>query len=124
MLPMSGNGVGASAQLRFVKSRENIRHVLKEFDLDDLNSHNKHDDCWIKINTSVFDVTPYLRFHPGGSSVILDFAGKDATAAFQEAHSWVAHEAILSSCKIGFVRSSSAVGIIDTVLSLLRGGTN
>jgi cytochrome b involved in lipid metabolism len=28
--------------------------------------HNTLDDCWIIINGEVFDVTAYLRDHPGG----------------------------------------------------------
>ena len=47
-------------------------------------SHNKKDDCWIIINNSIYNVTDFLKEHPGGSEVILDFAGKDATEAFAD----------------------------------------
>ncbi len=124
MAPKAGNGTGASTQLKFVRDREHIRHVPKEYTLEDIQKHNNPYDCWIKIDDSVFDVTPYLSFHPGGSEVILGTAGKDATTAFKEAHPWVAYEAILSSCKIGFIKSSKPVGILEKMLFVFRGGTS
>jgi cytochrome b involved in lipid metabolism len=33
----------------------------------------------------VYDVTNYLEKHPGGIAKIMDYAGKDATVAFQQA---------------------------------------
>ena len=47
-------------------------------------SHNTKDDCWIIINNSIYNVTDFLKEHPGGGDVILDFAGKDATEAFAD----------------------------------------
>lgn len=32
----------------------------------------------------VYDVTKYLEDHPGGSAVLLEVAGQDATQAFEE----------------------------------------
>ena len=52
--------------------------------LDQVKTHNKETDCWIVINNQVFDVTKFLKEHPGGGDTILDFAGKDATAAFKD----------------------------------------
>ena len=46
--------------------------------------HNQFDDCWIIINNKVYDVTSFLDKHPGGSDIILDFAGKDATEEFRD----------------------------------------
>jgi cytochrome b involved in lipid metabolism len=38
------------------------------------------------LDNNVYDVTKYLRFHPGGSRLILQVAGKDATADFLAIH--------------------------------------
>ncbi|HEX9008034.1 MAG TPA: cytochrome b5-like heme/steroid binding domain-containing protein [Patescibacteria group bacterium] len=48
----------------------------------ELNKHNTPADCWIVINDKVLRITPYLNFHPGGASVITQYCGQDATAAF------------------------------------------
>lgn len=33
----------------------------------ELASHNKPDDAWIVFNGRVYNITPYLAFHPGGA---------------------------------------------------------
>ncbi|CAG8434507.1 673_t:CDS:1 [Scutellospora calospora] len=48
--------------------------------------HNTRQDCWVIIHGKVYDVTKFLPEHPGGVKVILDQAGKDATAAFDPIH--------------------------------------
>jgi cytochrome-b5 reductase len=37
----------------------------------------------------VYNITPYLDFHPGGVDEIMKGAGIDATKLFQEIHAWV-----------------------------------
>ena len=64
-------------------------------------THNKQDDCWIVIDNMVCDVTKFLKEHPGGSAVILDFAGQDATESFNDVgHSNDAKQ-MLTEYKIG-----------------------
>ncbi|KIM79769.1 hypothetical protein PILCRDRAFT_98049 [Piloderma croceum F 1598] len=48
--------------------------------------HNTSSSCWVIINKKVYDVTDFLPEHPGGSSIILKYAGKDATAAYEPIH--------------------------------------
>ena len=38
---------------------------------------------------NVYNITPYLDFHPGGVDEIMKGAGIDATKLFQEIHAWV-----------------------------------
>lgn len=49
--------------------------------------HSTRDDCWIIIENSVFNVTKFIRLHPGGAAFIVDNAGKDVTAQFKLFHS-------------------------------------
>ena len=44
-------------------------------------------DCWVILHGHVYDLTQFLEEHPGGSQVILQQAGKDATEAFNMYHS-------------------------------------
>lgn len=53
---------------------------------DDVLKHNKKDDCWVIVHGKVYDVTSFLDEHPGGSGIILKYAGKDATKAFDPIH--------------------------------------
>jgi len=48
--------------------------------------HAVKDDCWVSIHGRVYDVTHFLKDHPGGALSILAYAGKDATKAFDMVH--------------------------------------
>lgn len=52
----------------------------------EVHRHNQRSDAWIVVRGTVFDVTPFARRHPGGSSVIVDAAGTDATSVFLNNH--------------------------------------
>ena len=44
--------------------------------------HSSSSDCWIIISNKVYNVSSYLRSHPGGAGTITPYCGKDATHAF------------------------------------------
>ena len=53
--------------------------------LQEVAKHNSYDDCWIIIKGKVYDVTPFVRSHPGGP-LIYSNAGGDNTAQFRSYH--------------------------------------
>lgn len=55
-----------------------------QISLNELAKHNTAQSCWIAINGVVFDVTDFISQHPGGSTVLIQHAGTDATEAFKE----------------------------------------
>lgn len=63
----------------------------------------KGNDAWSVYGGKVYNVTPYIPFHPGGKGELLRGAGKDATRLFGEVHPWVNYETMLSSCLIGIL---------------------
>ena len=48
--------------------------------------HASRVSCWVIINGDVWDLTDYMSKHPGGESIILKYAGKDATEIFKSIH--------------------------------------
>ncbi len=52
------------------------------YDLADVSLHNSLSSCWLVITDNVYDVTGFISAHPGGTSVIIKYCGKDATNAF------------------------------------------
>lgn len=64
------------------KAKIDLQLTVPEITLEEVAHHDSFDDCWIVIYDRVYDVTHFLREHPGGDDVIMDHAGRDATIAF------------------------------------------
>ncbi|KAH9857912.1 FMN-dependent dehydrogenase-domain-containing protein [Lenzites betulinus] len=58
----------------------------RTFALDEVAQHNSQSSCWVIIKNKVYDVTEFLPNHPGGTKIILKYAGKDATSAYDPIH--------------------------------------
>ena len=56
------------------------------FSWSEIKQHNSEGDCWIVIDSVVYDVTKFLKAHPGGKASLLAYAGSDATEQFFELH--------------------------------------
>jgi len=59
---------------------------MKRFSLEEVHRHNKPDDCWVVISGKVYDLTKFMSVHPGGSVVLRQSAGTDATEDFYGLH--------------------------------------
>ena len=56
----------------------------------ELQKHYTPDDAWLAIDDIVYDMTPFLKTHPGGSTQLMSAAGEDASAVFHSLHpQWV-----------------------------------
>jgi cytochrome b involved in lipid metabolism len=61
----------------------------------------KGKDAWMVLGGLVYNVTPYLPFHPGGVPELMRGAGRNGTKLFGEIHPWVNYEGMLASCLVG-----------------------
>lgn len=65
-----------------------------------------------KLNSSsclqVYNITPYMKFHPGGVPQLKRAAGIDCTTLFMKYHAWVNADALLEKCLIGLVEKKAA----------------
>lgn len=60
--------------------------MAKVFSRDEVAKHTSEDSIWCIIDHRVYDLTDFLDAHPGGSVVLAQVAGKDATAEFYNLH--------------------------------------
>ena len=63
--------------------------AAREYTMEDVRKHNTRDDAWMVIHGMIYNVTPYMRFHPGGIDELMKGVGGDGTASFMEVHRWV-----------------------------------
>ena len=47
------------------------RSAGKAFDMAEVQKHNSASDCWVVISGVVYDLTDFIREHPGGMRPIL-----------------------------------------------------
>jgi fatty acid desaturase/predicted heme/steroid binding protein len=66
--------------------RKNDDSSEKSFTAEEVAQHDTADNCWITINDKVYDVTEWVKTHPGGP-VITTQAGRDGTEHFLMFHS-------------------------------------
>ncbi|XP_026947147.1 cytochrome b5 reductase 4 isoform X2 [Sagmatias obliquidens] len=90
--------------IRLTKSGKDLTGLkgrLIEVTEEELKKHNKKDDCWICIRGFVYNVSPYMEYHPGGEEELMSAAGSDGTDLFDQVHRWVNYESMLKECLVG-----------------------
>ena len=55
------------------------------FTRQEVSAHKKYGDCWIVIEGEVYNVSSWLKKHPGGARLLMHYAGEDATVSLLHA---------------------------------------
>lgn len=56
------------------------------YTLAEVAQKNTSADCWVAIDGGVYDLTMWIRSHPGGAGAITQLCGKDGTSQFLGMH--------------------------------------
>ena len=59
---------------------------INTYSKEEVIKHNTIDDCWLIVDNKVYDVTPFIKLHPGGSELLMSRAGEDASSYFTMKH--------------------------------------
>jgi cytochrome-b5 reductase len=102
-------GVGYSAMdwARLSRSGTDLSGTggrLYRVTMDEVAKHKSVDDAWTVIRGRVYNLTAYLKFHPGGVDELMKAAGRDGTKLFDHKHAWLNAESLLAGCFIGPLR--------------------
>ncbi|KAK9350689.1 cytochrome b5 [Lipomyces doorenjongii] len=81
-----------------------MSNMSKVFTVSDVSLHNSKDSLFVVIHDEVYDVTEFVRQHPGGEDVLLKTAGTDVTEQFEDIGHSEEARAILQSLQLGIVQ--------------------
>jgi cytochrome b involved in lipid metabolism len=71
--------------------------------------HNKRTSAWTVLDGKVYNITPYLPYHPGGERELMKAAGRDGMKLFMEIHPWVNWDTMLGACLIGMAVGENSI---------------
>ncbi|KAK4372148.1 hypothetical protein RND71_007532 [Anisodus tanguticus] len=74
--------------------------------INEVKQHQNADAMWTVLKGHVYNITPYMKFHPGGVDMLMKAVGKDCTALFNKYHTWVNAEFMLEKCLVGILDDS------------------
>lgn len=84
--------------------------TLPTYTVAEVESHNSAKSCFVTIGRNVYDVTDFLDAHPGGSELVLEYAGKDIADILKDeashTHTESAYE-VLDDSLVGFLASAN-----------------
>jgi cytochrome b involved in lipid metabolism len=84
----------------------------------EVKSHNSQSDCWSIVNGEVYNLTTYVKSHPGGAGVIANICGKDGTNAFKNQHSTQGKpNSVLTGFLLGSVGESITKEVVQKVIA-------
>ena len=74
---------------------------LRNVTMKELRQHKSRYDCWTAYNGKVYNIGPYIPFHPGGEEMLMRGAGRDCTAMYNKFHAWVNFDNLMGKSLVG-----------------------
>ena len=84
-----------------IRKKKTINVTKRVITLEELNLHDNENDAWVGFRGKVYNLTPYINFHPGGAKILEQAYGTDCTALFDKFHKYVNGEFMLRACQVG-----------------------
>ncbi|KAK9699488.1 hypothetical protein RND81_08G176900 [Saponaria officinalis] len=86
-----------------LKGQSNRRLISKS----EVKQHQTEGSMWTIFKGRVYNIYPYMKFHPGGDDMLMKAVGKDCTSLFNKYHAWVNAEFLLEKCLVGVLDETS-----------------
>ncbi|GMH19003.1 hypothetical protein Nepgr_020844 [Nepenthes gracilis] len=71
--------------------------------MSEVKQHISEASMWTVLKGRVYNISPYMKFHPGGADMLMKAVGKDCTSLFNKYHAWVNAEFLLEKCLVGIL---------------------
>ena len=60
--------------------------IRNDLTVEEVSRHNIPEDAWVILDDKVYNISPYLEFHPGGVETLMLGIGGDCSSMFYETH--------------------------------------
>ncbi|KAJ9174525.1 hypothetical protein P3X46_013161 [Hevea brasiliensis] len=74
--------------------------------MNEVKQHQSEGSMWTVLKGHVYNLSPYMKFHPGGVDMLMKAVGKDCTSLFNKYHAWVNAEFLMEKCLVGTLDES------------------
>ena len=81
---------------------------LRPISPEEIAQHASVHDAWIALHGKVYNITPYLHYHPGGVDIFKPCLGGDASELFDKYHRWVNTQGLIGVLQLGYLDESAA----------------
>jgi cytochrome b involved in lipid metabolism len=106
-----GNGSSLVSFQKFLTQNKNLTPEFEpgitQLTREEVARHSSPSDMWTIYRGNVYNITPFLDYHPGGEEDLLKAAGTDCTELYDKHHPWVNADAVLGHLKLGPLRGLS-----------------
>lgn len=89
---------------------------------EEIARHNREEDLWIVMNRKVYDLTKFLKEHPGGEEVLVELAGQDGTQCFDNIGHSTEATLLRDSFQIGEISDTDVHTLTATMSSTINTG--
>ncbi|KAB8336849.1 hypothetical protein FH972_021157 [Carpinus fangiana] len=90
-----GGWMTPSVENQIASAKQEGGTPRKQFTRQEIEKHDKEDDCWLVVDGKVYDASSVLAWHPGGKAAILGHAGKvhaETSSEFESIHDGYAYQ--------------------------------
>eukprot|EP00569_Conticribra_weissflogii_P008765 CAMPEP_0171370466 /NCGR_PEP_ID=MMETSP0879-20121228/8049_1 /TAXON_ID=67004 /ORGANISM="Thalassiosira weissflogii, Strain CCMP1336" /LENGTH=216 /DNA_ID=CAMNT_0011878943 /DNA_START=69 /DNA_END=719 /DNA_ORIENTATION=+ len=78
--------------------------LRRDITLEEVKKHDRSYDGWMILRGKVYNIGPYLAYHPGGSAILEKVCGRDGTELFDRYHAWVNIENLIGPLLLGYLK--------------------
>lgn len=65
------------SQLDWMRNSKRLpSRKVRPISMAEVKKHSTRTDAWTALNNTVYDITPYLEYHPGGIPILMSAAGR------------------------------------------------
>jgi len=96
--------------------------VQQQWTDEQVAQHNTEDDCFVIVRGKVYNVSSYLKKHPGGFKLLFRSAGADATRDFEGMFHSKRARTILEGMCVGTLKTKADFGGLLSPLAIKAAG--